>query len=106
MAGQAVRHRGSCCGGCLGWLSGTDPDDPSGAGASPHHAAAMYLDPNAAQHAPSQAHGVRWDPALQQAPAQQAATAAHGYPVPAVVPVNSLQHTNSLQRRKNGIPGQ
>ena len=115
MAGLAVHNRGWCCGSCLNWLSGTDPNDPAAAAAapgSPQHAAAMYLDPNAAQHAASQHNGgphvaprgVQWDPALQQASAQHAPTTADGYPVPAVVPVNTLQQSNSLLRRKSGIP--
>jgi len=115
-AGLAVRNRGWCCGGCLGWISGTDPNDPAALAGPPQHAAAaMYLDPNAAQHAQTasqqQAGGppysparVQWDPALQQPPAQQALRPGGGYAVPAVVPVNSLQHSNSLLRRKSGIP--
>ena len=112
IAGLAVRNRGWCCGSCLGWISGTDPNDPAALSGPPQQAAAaMYVDPNAAQHMASQHHGgahalsrVQWDLALQQPPAQQALRPGDAYPVPAVVPVNSLQQSNSLLRRKSGIP--
>ena len=112
IAGLAVRNRGWCCGSCLGWISGTDPNDPAALAGPPQSmAAGMYIDPNAAPQTASQhAAGpywpprVQWDPALQQPAAQQALLSRDPYSVPAVVPVNSLQHSNSLLRRKSGIP--
>ena len=72
MAKYAVSHRGSFWGGCLGWLSGTEPDDPSGAGGGSQHAAALYPGADTAQHAPQQlgnephASDLYWDPVLQK----------------------------------------
>ncbi len=71
-------------------------------------AATLLHDYKAAHNSAQQQNGsgharVQWDPAVLQAPPQQP-DPTHGYVVPTVIPVNSLQHTNSLQHRKSGIP--